>query len=232
MDEQLKTNLEELANRLHIKPKDENLYFLALTHPSYNADANTKHHDYERLEYIGDAVLGFVVAELIFNIHPEMDPGQMSKLRSYRVKSKSLANYGRKIDLAKYIRTGHSISPEKINESDKILEDVFEAIIGAIYLDLGISKATSVIKSLFFNDLKHFNIDDLTDYKSRLQEEMQAEHRDSVTYKVIKEEGPSHDKTFTVAVYFNDLVLATGKGKSKKEAEENAAKEALKKGVK
>ena len=225
-------SLEELFEHIHIKPtKDGLLYYeLALTHPSYNADANTKHQDYERLEYMGDAVLGFVSAELIFKLHPEMDQGMMSKLRSYLVKSKSLANYARKIHLADYIRTGHSITPEKINESDKILEDCFEALIGAIYLDLGIRKAYTYIKSFLYNDIKNTNVDVLTDYKTKLQEAMQAEHRDSVTYRVLEERGPAHNKTFVVAVYFNDLLLAIGEGKSKKEAEEMAAKLALQKG--
>lgn len=223
-------NVEKLLETIHIKPKKMENYVLALTHPSYNADANTKHKDYERLEFMGDAVLSYVVADLIFEIYPEMNQGIMSKLRSYLVKSKSLANYARKINLADYIRTGHSIDVSRINESDKILEDVFEALIAAIYLDLGMARAYSYIKSFIYNDIKHMDLDVLTDCKTRLQEEVQAEHRNSVTYKVIDESGPAHDKTFTVSVSFEGVVIATGKGKSKKEAEEAAARAALEKG--
>lgn len=222
--------VEELLKIIHIKkPKDLKMYELALTHSSFNADAKTKHQDYERLEYIGDAVLGFVVAELIFQVHPEMDQGMMSKLRSFLVQSKSLAKYARKIELSKYVIAGHSIDMERIDKSDKILEDVFEALIGAIYLDQGIKKVSSYIRGFFYNDIKFAKSEQLTDFKTRLQEEMQSEHRDSVVYKLVKEEGPGHEKVFVVDVLFNDTTLAIGRGKSKKEAEQDAAKNALKK---
>ena len=95
----MNNDIEKLLTYIQIKPKNLQLYELALTHSSFNADAKTKHHDYERLEYIGDAVLGFIVADLIFGVHPEMDQGLMSKLRSHLVQSKALANYARKINL-------------------------------------------------------------------------------------------------------------------------------------
>ena len=112
--------INELLEKIHVKPKSLENYKLALTHPSYNADARTKHQDYERLEYIGDAVLGFVSADLIFNMYPDMNQGLMTKLRSNLVKSKSLASYARRIDLASYIVAGHSISPEKISDGSCI----------------------------------------------------------------------------------------------------------------
>lgn len=222
-------NINELLNTIKIRPNSLDLYVLALTHPSYNADVNTKHHDYERLEYMGDAVLGFVSADLIFKTYPDMDQGLMSKLRSNLVKSASLAEYARRISLADYIKTGHSINPDKINESNKILEDVFEALIGAIYLDKGLNVAFKFISYFLKKDIKNACLDDLTDSKTRLQEEMQAEHRDSVHYELVKQSGPAHDRTFVVNVLFNDIVLGTGSGKSKKMAEEAAAKDALSK---
>ncbi len=214
-------------NGIHIK--NEKLYELAFTHPSYNADARTKHQDYERLEYMGDAVLGFVAADLIYKHHPSMDQGLMSKLRSNIVKSSSLASYARSVNFAEYIKTGNSIQPRQINESNKILEDVFEAVIGALYLDQGIDIAYQYIKAFILEDIMKVNANELTDAKTRLQEEMQAEHQDRVTYVVTNMEGPAHDRTFYVDVVFNDVVLASGKGKSKKEAEENAARKALEK---
>ena len=222
-------NINELLNTIKIRPNSLDLYVLALTHPSYNADVNTKHHDYERLEYMGDAVLGFVSADLIFKTYPDMDQGLMSKLRSNLVKSASLADYARRISLADYIKTGHSINPDKINESNKILEDVFEALIGAIYLDKGLNVAFKFISYFLKKDIKNACLDDLTDSKTRLQEEMQAEHRDSVHYELVNQSGPAHDRTFVVNVLFNDIVLGTGSGKSKKMAEEAAAKDALSK---
>lgn len=222
-------DITKLLDSIQIRPRDISIYELALTHSSFNADAKTKHHDYERLEYMGDAVLGFVIADLIYECHPDMDQGLMSKLRSHLVQSKSLANYARKIQLQDYVLAGHSIDQESIVKSNKILEDVFEALIGAIYLDQGIKKAYSYIKWIFYNDVKFAPLDELTDFKTRLQEEMQSEFRDSVTYKLIKEEGPAHDKIFVSEVYFNDEPLARGTGKTKKASEQDAAKNALKK---
>ena len=222
-------NIEELFLKLNIKPNKVELYDLALTHPSYNADANTKHDDYERLEYMGDAVLDYVAADLIFHEFPEMEPGRMSKLRSFLVKSHTLSNYARSIELFDFVKHGHSVTKEQIAKSDKILEDCFEALIGAIYLDQGMDFAFEFIKNMILEDVREFGKIDLTDYKSKLQEEMQAEHRESVHYVTVKEMGPAHDRTYVVNVMFNDIVLASGTGKSKKAAEEDAAKNALSK---
>jgi len=222
-------NIEELFKLIHITPHDISLYKLALTHPSYNADAKTKHHDYERLEYMGDAVLGYVAADLAFKYHPEMEPGNLTKLRSILVKTEALSNYARSINLAEYITVGHSISTEQINASNKILEDVFEALVGAIYLDNKIGVAYKFCKYFLLKGIKNTKETDLTDAKSRLQEEMQAEHREAVHYELINTEGPAHDRVFTVKVMFNDICLATGTGKSKKMAEEDAARKALEK---
>ena len=205
------------------------IYELALTHSSFNADANTKHIDNERLEYMGDAVLDYVSADLIFNKFGEMEPGNMSKLRSFLVKTHSLSNYARKIELADFIKTGHSISQKQVNQSDKILEDCFEALIGAIYVDQGIKFTFNFIKKMMEDDLLTYGQEDLTDYKSMLQEEMQAEHRESVHYVVTDMSGPAHDRVYTVNAMFNEIVLASGTGKSKKSAEQDAAKNALKK---
>ena len=222
-------NLDKFFESINVKPNDVSLYELAFTHPSYNADANTKHNDYERLEYMGDAVLDYVAADLIFNNFKDMEPGNMSKLRSFLVKSKTLSKYARKISLGDYILVGHSITREQVKQSDKILEDCFEAIIGAIYLDQGMEFVFNFIKNILFEDIIRFGQQDLTDYKSKLQEEMQSEYRESVHYVTISETGPSHDRTYVVNVLFNDIVLASGTGKSKKAAEEDAAKNALKK---
>ena len=221
-------DIKELLNKLHIRYHNLELYTLAVTHPSFNADANTRHNDYERLEFIGDSVIGFICAKYIFTIHPEMDQGEMSKLRSFLVKSSSLAEYARSIDLHLYIRTGHSINPEQLNNSNKILEDVFEAFTAAIFLDLGIGAADKHLRRFLIHRIKKANSDTIVDPKTKLQEEMQAEHRE-VRYVLIKEEGPAHDRTFTVNVMFEDIVLATGVGKSKKAAEEEAARIALSK---
>jgi len=222
-------NLDELLKSINIKPNNIDLYKLALTHPSYNADAKTKHQDYERLEYMGDAILGYVAADLTFKLHPEMEPGYLTKLRSYVVKTEALSSYARSINLADYIYVGHSLNAKQINASNKILEDVFEALVGAIYLDNKISIAYKFCESFLLKGIQETSVSNLTDAKSRLQEEMQAEHREAVHYELVNTEGPAHDRTFTVKVMFNDIVLAIGTGKSKKMAEEDAARKALEK---
>ena len=222
-------DIRDLFALLDIEVQDTRLYELALTHPSCNSEQNTKHQDYERLEFVGDSVIGFVSADLIYKTHDEMDQGLMSKLRSHLVCSKSLANYSRNIKLYEYIHIGHSISLEQLQKSDKILEDVFEALMGAIYLEQDIGVAYRIVESFIKEDIENFDIDDLIDPKTRLQEEIQAEYREAVKYVLVDEEGPAHDKTFEVEVLFNGLILGRGKGKSKKAAEEAAAKDALRK---
>ena len=220
-------DLLELLRSFDISPRDTYYYELALTHPSCNSDLNTKHQDYERLEFVGDSVIGFVSADLIFKLHPEMDQGYMSKLRSYLVCSKSLANYSRKYNLYELVRIGHSISREQLEKSDKILEDVFEAFMGAIYLDQGIEVAYKVVEKILYEDVEKTNLDDIIDAKTRLQEEMQSEYREAVRYELIDEFGPPHDRTFVSQVVFNGIILGKGQGKSKKAAEMDAARKAL-----
>lgn len=221
--------LTNLLKSFNISYKNIALYEQALTHPSYNGDANTKHQDYEKLEFMGDAVLNFVTADLVYKNRPEMSEGNLTKLRSVLVSTKPLAAYARKIKLHEYIRIGHSITLEQVKTSDKILENVFESLVGAIYLDAGLKPAYRLISSLLIEDIKNYDVDDLTDYKSKLQEEIQAEHRDAVQYVTVETSGPAHDRTFKVQVLFNGIVLGVGEGKSKKKAEEMAAKSALSK---
>ena len=219
----------DLLKKLHITYKNIAIYEQALTHPSYNGDANTKHQDYEKLEFMGDAVLGYVTADLVYKNRPELSEGNLTKLRSVLVSTKPLAAYARKINLHEYIRIGHSITMEQVKQSDKILENVLEALIGAINLDAGLKYAYRLINSLLIKDIQNYDVDDLTDYKSKLQEEIQAEHRDAVQYVTVETSGPAHDRTFKVQVLYNGIVLGVGEGKSKKKAEEMAAKSALSK---
>ena len=222
-------SVSDLLNKLHITFKNIALYEQAFTHPSFNGENKTKHQDYEKLEFIGDAVLGYVTADLVYKNRPEMSEGNLTKLRSVLVSTKPLAAYARKIHLDEYVRIGHSITQAQVKESDKILENVFESLVGAIYLDAGLNTAYRFIKKVLLNDILSYDADNLTDYKTKLQEEIQAEHRDAVQYVTVSQTGPAHDRTFTVQVKYNDIVLGTGTGKSKKKAEEMAAKDALSK---
>lgn len=222
-------DIKELLLKLQIPYKNIEYYEVATTHSSCNADKNEEFRDYERLEYIGDSIIGFVSADLIYKMHEEMDQGLMSKLRSYLVCSRSLAGYARRIKLHKYIKTGNSISQKQLENSDKILEDVFESLVGAIYLDLGIQSAYKFVKKFLYEDVKNTGVESIVDAKTRLQEDVQSEYREAVQYVLIGESGPAHNRTFEVEVRFNGIILGRGSGKSKKQAEEAAASDALSK---
>ena len=222
-------DLIEFYKQLKFKPNNKELFELAFTHSSFNAEANTKHHDYERLEFVGDSVLGCVVAYLIYNNHQNMSEGEMTKMKASLVQTKSLANKALKLNYDKYIRFGNTFKNEDIRKFPHILEDIFEAVLGALFLDQGYQFVNIFITSIFEDDIINFKIENLEDYKSKLQEAMQSEHRNTVTYKTTKTTGPAHDRTFFVEVSFMDCVLGHGVGKSKKEAEQNAACDALNK---
>ena len=221
-------DLKEFLKQFNIEPKHIVLFEQAFTHPSYNADANTKHHDYERLEFLGDSVINLVVAEISFVARPDLNQGSLTKMRAALVSTNGLSNMARKYNLHGYIRLGNSFSGD-ISKANHILENVFEAFIGALYLDQGFKVTKQVLVDMFVTLIKTFNIDALTDYKSKLQEEIQAEHRESVTYELIGESGPAHNKTFRVRVLFDGMELGVGEGSTKKEAEQLAAKSALEK---
>ncbi len=222
-------SIDEFLNKYGIETNNKNLYEMAFTHSSFNSDAKTHHHDYERLEFIGDSVLGFVIATLLFKEHSNMLEGALTKARSYLVQSEYLANLARKEGYPEFIRAGKSLSSNDIVNNQSILEDVFEAVIGAVYLDKGIFFAQKFIKNIYKDEIKKFTLDEIKDYKSILQEAMQAEYRESVNYKIVFEKGPPHNRTFFAEVSFNGIVLGRGEGKSKKIAEQEAAKDALSK---
>ena len=221
-------DLREFLKQFNIEPKHPVLYEQAFTHPSYNADANTKHHDYERLEFLGDSVIDLCIAEMSFISRSDLNQGNLTKMRAALVNTNGLSNMARKYNLHEYIRLGNSFSGD-ISKANHILENVFEAFIGALYLDQGFKNTKEVLVNMFLDQIKKFSIDELTDYKSKLQEEIQAEHRESVTYELIGESGPAHDKRFKVRVLFDGIELGTGEGSTKKEAEQLAAKAALEK---
>lgn len=223
-------NIQELLDKFNIKPHSLESYEEAFTHSSFNADANTKHRDYERFEFLGDSVINMVVTEYAFKVHPEMGQGNLTKLKSMLVATKSLSQLALKYGLDQYIRVGNSFVAQ-ISQSKHLLEDVFEAFIGAVYLDQGFEFTKKLLLDVFAKEIENFKMSEMTDYKSKLQEETQAEHRESVVYEVINETGPAHDRSFTVRVTFDGIELGVGTGSTKKQAEQNAAKQALEKRV-
>jgi len=223
------SRIADLLAKLNVEALSLPLYELALTHPSYHAEEHDCQGDYERLEFMGDAIISLVVATLIFKHHPQADQGLMSKMRAKLVQTDNLFRLAQQLELAKYVKIGPSITKDIVASSKKIMEDMFEALIGAIYIDHGFAIAEEVITSLFASSIESIDIASLTDYKTQLQEAIQAEHRESVTYFVDSESGPAHDRHFTVSVSFGGTVLGRGSGSSKKLAEQKAAEDALKK---
>lgn len=217
-----------LYRQFKILPHDEELYQMAFTHKSYNGMAGTRHFDYERLEFLGDSLVGLVVSELCYLYHPDMEQGELSVLKAQFIRTASEAGYARKFGLDRYIKVGASVKTP-IDKSPSLLEDVFESFLGAVYIDQGFEFAYKLTRSLFEQDVKNGSIHTEQNPKSALQEAMQAEKRESVCYKVLHVESNPPNQTFTVGVYFEDQLLGEGEGRSKKSAETAAAAAALQK---
>ncbi len=224
-------NANELQNKIAYKFAKKELLTYALTHSSY---ANEHMHNSkccnERLEFLGDAVLGFVCAEMLYERFPNKPEGEMSKMRSSLVCESALADYARQIELGSYMLLGHGEENAGGRERPSTVSDAFEALIAAIYLDGGMECAKKFIlpflTSALESDRRTHTLN--RDYKTALQEIAQQNPGELISYRVVGESGPDHNKLFTVSVYLNSNLLATATGKSKKEAEQNAAHEALK----
>lgn len=218
----------ELYRRFGFLPHNEELYRLSFTHSSYNGMVGTRHQDYERLEFLGDAIVGMVTSELCYLFHPEMEQGKLSVLKAQFIRTSSEAEYCRKLGLVPYIRVGASFE-KTFQSNESLLEDVFEAFIGAIFLDQGLEFCHRFVRSIFEEDIRNAAINESINPKSALQEAMQADKKTSVTYKILGETGTGEEKVFHAAVYFEDTELGRGSGRSKKAAETEAARDALKK---
>ena len=218
-------NCEELLKKLNIPYKKIKLYSTALTHTSFANENNVK--SYERLEYLGDAVMELVMSEYLYK-NVEEEEGKLTKLRSNYVCENANYEYSIRLGLNEYLQLGHGESDRGGKYKKTIVADIYESFIGAIYLDLGFEFVKKFIYKNIIPIIENENIDFFDDYKSVLQELVQTD-RKSLEYVLIKEEGPAHDKTFTVEVRINDIVYGIGVAHSKKEAEQIAAHDALKK---
>ncbi|WP_445665931.1 ribonuclease III [Fodinibius sp. AD559] len=233
-DEELPTEQEERIQKLEgiIGTSIDNpfIYIRALRHRSTLADENFSSIDsYERLEFLGDAVLDLIVTEIIFDLFPDENEGFLTKLRAKLVKGNTLAMYAEKLELNNLMLLGKRVRGQGIEESKSVLSDLFEALVGALYLDLGYEPASKFVRKVIeqYVDFDQI-VNTLDNYKSLLLEFAQAQQMEIPTYTVVSEEGPGHDKTFGVEVYVDEKPMAQGKGKSKKEAEQQAARKALK----
>ena len=221
------TSLKEFLETNQIPAKDMSLFTQAFTHSSYkNETTNPFQLDYERLETLGDSVLSLIVIDISYRYRPSFEPRDLTVMKIDFVQANSLISYGLKIGLHQLIRLGRGMT---ITDNPKIIEDVFEALIGAIYLDCGFRAAYGWILKIMGEDIKNFTPDRSAnrDYKSELQIAFQAEQKSDLSYRLITKTGKDNDPTFVVGVYFMDSLLGKGSGKSKKAAEQEAAKEAL-----
>ena len=218
--------MEKLFEKLNISPKNKNLYITAFLHSSYVNEHKAK-NDYERLEFLGDTVLDLVVADYLYSNQKEKE-GEMTKIRASYVCENALFEYSMHLGLNEYIKVGHGEEKEGGKFKKAIVADIFEALIGAIYLDLGYATARKTVLNIIVPYIENPNITFFSDYKSALQENVQTEQK-SLTYRLVKEEGPAHERVFTVEVEVDGIIYGVGVGQSKKEAEQEAAKEALKK---
>lgn len=213
-------------------PKIKNLALLtqAFTHRSYLNETRENIASNECLEFLGDSILSFVVSEYLFKTYPTFNEGMLTNLRSLLVNTKNLASNSKRLGFGEMLRMSKGEKESKGNQNQSLLADSFEAFIGALYLDKGIDDVRSFILDTILSDVQALvQNKSLKDPKSLLQEFIQAKKQNFPTYRVIKEEGPAHAKKFLVGVYIKELLLGEGQGKSKQEAEENAAKIALEK---
>ena len=213
----------KVFNKLDINPTNMNLYTAAVTHSSFTNE-NPSYPDYERLEFLGDAVLEIIISEYLYK-ERKLEEGVMTRMRASYVCEEACATYAKEIGLDKDIRVG---SGETLNQT--ITADVFEAFVAALYLDQGFEFTKEFVLNIIIKYIEE-EVDFLHDYKSTLQELVQTE-RKSLTYEVINEEGPSHNKVFTSIVKIDDIVMGKGTGNSKKASEQEAAKDALSKQAK
>lgn len=219
--------MESLEKTINYKFNNRDILMEALTHSSF---ANENHHKYkcnERLEFLGDAVLSIISAHFLFERFPDMSEGNLTKIRASLVCTESLSEFARQIHLGKYLFLGKGETLSGGADRPSILENAFEALIAAIYLDGGMENAEKfVLKFLKENvDSHHMAV---YDYKSTLQEVIQQNPDQTINYVLVGESGPDHDKVFEAEVHLNSNVIGRGKGKTKKSAEQAAAKEALK----
>jgi ribonuclease-3 len=207
---------------------DKHLFEQAFTHRSFLNEAKMPIASNERLEFLGDSIISFFVSEYLFKTYPHFDEGVLTNLRSMLVNTKSLGEIARKLNFGDFLKLSKGEDEARGRQNLSLLADSFEAYVGALFLDQGLSEASRFVKETLLKQVKEL-VEQKTfkDPKSLLQEYVQGKKQGILSYSVISEQGPAHAKIFTVGVYIAGKLTGTGEGKSKQEAEENAAKQAL-----
>lgn len=221
----MKNNIKELQEKLGYTFNDEAILIRALSHSSYVNENHSAGDSNERLEFLGDSVLGLITAENFFKNYKKLPEGELTKLRAATVCEKSLAGFARQLELGKYLLLGKGEILTGGRERPSIQADAFEAIIAAIYLDGGMEAARNFVLKYIEEAIRQQQ--SIRDYKTMLQEVVQRNPGEIIEYVLTGETGPDHDKRFEVEVHLNSNVIGRGIGKSKKKAEQEAAREAL-----
>lgn len=219
--------MKGLEEKLGYKFNNIKLLQNALNHSSYANEVRNGVTSNERLEFLGDSVLSVIVSDYIYKNYRSWPEGELTKLRASLVCEKSLCGFSRELNLGQYLKLGKGEEKNGGRERDSILADAFEAVLAAIYLDGGMEPARRHVMNFVLRELKHTDEEVFKDYKTALQEIIPRNPEESVTYTLAGTSGPDHDKSFEVEVLLNSNVIGRGTGKNKKQAEQAAAKEAL-----
>lgn len=219
----------EWLNQKNIPYNNKKLIKQAFVHSSYVNENKLYKEDNERLEFMGDAVLQVWTTKKLFEIRPKLSEGQMTTLRAQLVCEEALAAYVRQLDLAQFLLLGVGEEKTGGRNRDSILSDMFEAMLGAIYIDQGMEAVEVILDEVVTPAITQPKNENVIDYKTKLQEVIQSDSRKTVHYEIVNVEGPSNKPEFEVVVVLDDIVLGTGKGLSKKKAEQMAAKDAFEK---
>ena len=214
------TKLQKLLKKYDIEVKNLGRIKEALTHSSYANEHSIKSN--ERLEYLGDAVLGLLVAEYIFKNNPDLPEGKMTKLRATYVCEDANYKYAMELGIGEVLYLGHGEEQSGGRTRPAVLNDAFEAFLGAVYLETGLEKVREILEVVVFPHIGKDVIKPFVDYKSHLQEYIQSESRSILQSRLDNVEGPPHDRTFTMSVILDGIKLGQGTGKSKKDAEQHA----------
>lgn len=210
--------------------KNKKLFEQAFTHRSYLNEAKEKVSSNERLEFLGDSIISFVISDYLFSRYPQFNEGILTNMRSLLVNTKSLAKVAKELNLGEHLKLSKGEEDSKGRQNQSLLADSFEAFVGALFLDSGIDITKGFLIQVFSQRVQDLEKErSFKDPKSLLQEYVQSRKQSSPQYKVINELGPAHSRVFTMGVFIQNKLFGEGKGKSKQEAEENAAILALEK---
>tara|TARA_Y100000814_G_scaffold192126_2_gene140902 strand:- start:8415 stop:9107 length:693 start_codon:yes stop_codon:yes gene_type:complete len=221
-------NFIKLQKKLGIDFKNLEIYQLAFKHPSYlNENFSFTTNTNQRLEFLGDSILGLVLAEFLYTKYPEYTEGLLTDIRSELVKDQTLSIIGKEFNLGDYLILGKGENKSGGREKESNIADAFEALLGAIFIDKGFNVVKTVLHNIFSPRIDLINPDELKDPKTRIQEYYLNNQSIIPTYKLVKKRGNEHNPIFTMSLIINNEIISNGEGSSKKQAEQNAAKTAL-----